>query len=599
MSLDSIPWDPWIDDISEIRESLANALKQLKLNNKHVESIDAVKVALHSIKGLFDSVGLKLSTQTIYELEESVHKSEGSLSKELISNLEKVVEKLDKIEGIITQKKPKRNEIEEIDKSIGFESILIKLSKKYKLEIEVKAEKTLRSARALGIINSIKRFAVIESSNPSEEDLFLDANFTLLSIVLSSHEDMDSIKTRVQKLPGLGLITIEELKKVEEDKNELDKFQDLTTRISLRDVRAIESSLAILSVHLEALKSEVTSGRGIEELNGIEKALEQIQINIRNIRKVPLDSIIATLPAMVRRLAQSEKKQAELYIQGRFITIDRALANQLIDPITQIIRNSVSHGIETVMERRKKKKPVIGKILFNASVERDRVIIKISDDGKGFQIDKLIKQAKEHNIPIDENLPEKELINLIFEKGLSTSEDKLSGRGIGLYVAKERIQRIGGYITAENNKDGPGITFTIEIPDPDALTKNIIFDIGSQRYAISSSNVDEIILVEGKNIKLIDNNSAEIEYKDRKIPIAILHKLLSDVDKNEFNEHEIILLTRGVESQVGILIDGIVDERLVNIKPLNYLMKNYELFNGSIIGQEREVIMVINPSTLA
>lgn len=602
MSVEEIRWGPWIDDMERIIESMKTGLTLLKKDSSSAKGIELVKMELHSVKGLYDSVGLKTSTQTIYELEENVHQSENQLQPNLIEMLSKALVKIKELTNIIQKENPKPDQINDVDSKIGFEVILIKFGHSFTVEIEIGGDRSLRSARALAVYNTIKRNATIKSSNPPEEDLYLDTKFDSLSLMISTRDDIEEIKKKIQAVPNVTNVEITKFavkKDIKIDDYELAK--DLTIRIPLSNIRAIENSLSVLSTHVEGLKSEVITKAGNEEMLGIDNTIERIQNDLKKIRKVPLDSITATFPSMVKRLAKQESKEIDFAIQGRFVTLDRSLANHLIDPITQIIRNAISHGIETPADRRKANKPVVGKIYVEARFDRNKIQIKVIDDGRGIDKDKVLARAKKLNLQVPKNISDQEIYNLIFESGLSLSEGtaKLSGRGLGLSSAKERINQIGGTINVTSTIK-ESTTFTIEFSDPDALTRNLLFKINEETYAVPTSEIEEVIIVQENDLEIISNVNASYSYEGKTLPVIIMRNMISN-DKSKITSirnNEILLVCRGNKNLIGLLVDSLIDERLVNIKPLNQLLQDYKLFNGTLAGREREVILVVNPASI-
>lgn len=602
MSVEEIRWSPWLDDMERIIESMEKGVDLLSSDLGSSEGIELVKMELHSVKGLYDSVGLKTSTQTIFELEENVHQSKDALSEDLVNMLSKALLKIKELTQLITKTKPSPDQISDVDKKIGFEVILVKFVSDYSVEIEIDGDRSLRSARALGVYNTVKRYAIIKSSDPPEEDLYLDAKFDTLTIVVSTRDEIEDIKEKIQKLPNVESVEINKIKeKTRDNTNEFDALTDLTIRVPLSNIRAIENSLAVLSIHFESLKSEVQSKAGLEELTGIDNTIERIQNDLKKVRKVPLDSITTTFPSMVKRLAKQEGKQIEFLIQGRFVTLDRSLANHLIDPLTQIIRNAISHGIELPTERRTAKKDVMGKISVEAFFDRNKIQIKIIDDGVGLDKEAIVKKAKALNIKLSSKATDDEIYQLIFQSGFSLSEGstKLSGRGLGLSSARERINQIGGSLTVSPNENG-GTKFTIEFSDPDALTRNLIFKINNESFAIPTSEVEKVLIVNEDELNIESDVKATFSYEDKVLPVTIMRHLISN-DKsngNSLKQNEILLMCRGRQNLIGLLVDSLVDERLVNIKPLNPLLQDYELFNGTLAGREREVILVVNPAAI-
>ncbi len=602
MSIEEIRWGPWIDDMERIIDSMGTGLALLQKDNSSKKGIELLKMELHSVKGLYDSVGLKTCTQTIYELEENFHQSGDIIQPDLIEMLSNALVKIEQLTHKIQKENPKPDQINEIDSNMGFEVLLIKFGYNYNVEIEIGGDRSLRSARALAVYNTIKRNATIKSSNPPEEDLYLDAKFDNLSLMISTRDEIEDIKKKIQVVPDVTNVEIIKFTPIKDDEGDAYELsKDLTIRISLSNIRAIENSLAVLSIYVEGLKSEVESKAGNEELLGIDNTIERIQNDLKKIRKVPLDSITATFPSMVKRLAKQEGKEIDFIIQGRFVTLDRSLANHLIDPITQIIRNAISHGIESPADRKKANKPVIGKIYVEAHFDRNKIQIQVIDDGKGIDKDKVLERAKKLNIALPKTISEQETYNLIFHSGLSLSEGSttLSGRGLGLSSARERINQIGGSINVTSTLN-ESTTFTIEFSDPDALTRNLLFNVNDETYAVPTSEVEEVIIIQENDLEFISQVKASYSYEGKTLPVTIMRNMISNGKSKltAIRNNDILLVCRGNKNLIGLLVDSLVDERLVNIKPLNQLLQDYKLFNGTLAGREREVILVVNPASI-
>ncbi|MCY3411007.1 MAG: chemotaxis protein CheW [Candidatus Heimdallarchaeota archaeon] len=597
MSVNSIRWGPWLDDMDRIYESLSEIVDTLEDNRSDSTAIENSKIELHSVKGLLDSVGFKISVETIVEIEENFYQT-SEVSDELFKQLKEMHVKLGRLIDHVEENKPKPTEIPEIDKAMGFESILVKFGADYSIEITIKAQKSERSARALAALNIIKRIGRIKSSNPKEEDLYLDTKFDTLKIVLSTRETQEQIHEDIKKIPNVDQVQIEKITQTEDDKKDLN-VDALSLKIPLSQIRQLEAGLATLSSHIEALKTEVTTIRGSEELTGIDNTFERLKNDLKKMRKVPFDSIVSPLMAMTSRLAQKEGKQVDLVIQGRFVTLDRAIANYLIDPITQILRNAIIHGIEKVNTRRKVKKDFVGKILLSAVNDRDKIKIRIIDDGQGIDVKELEKAARDAGISMKNYRTNEQKLNLIFEKGLSLSKTdvKLAGRGVGLYAARDRLSQFGGNISVSSEL-GKGTTFTIEFTDQDALSKNLIVQVGNEAYAIPSSEVEHVKSVRTNEIELLTDSSATYKYENEDLPVVILGNLIGRPKELASGADHIVVIVRGQNSLLGILVDSLMDERLVNVKPLNPILQSYKLFNGTMIGRNKEVILVVNPAAI-
>ncbi|RMG37371.1 MAG: hypothetical protein D6732_06870 [Methanobacteriota archaeon] len=594
--MDAEEWTPWLDDMENLLEtgkSIVSAF-QKKLTKKKLTD---TKNMLHSMKGLFDMIGMSDSAKAIAELEERVHNEGINLTDTTKNGISDLIEKLENFLQFIRENRPE--ETSDLEGVLGLESIFIRTSKIYSIEIEFGAERGLKSARAMGVLNSLKRMAKIRNSIPSEEDLIMDVNFETLKVEVSTFETIDDLYTKLQKLPDVISVTIEE--KITSKSTKRTTSQ--TIKIATDDLSTLEKSITLLNSQIESLKNDVEEVEALYKLASIERSFANIEKDLQKLRKVSLNTILNQIPAMAQRLAKAEGKEVNVTVQGRYVTINRILANSIIDPITQIVRNAIVHGIEYPSDRLEKGKDAVGTISIIGKAERGRVIIEISDDGKGLDEKAILEVAKARKLKIPKKARKSEIYNLIFEEGFSTQKGtkKVAGRGLGLSAAKEKIEGFGGTIRV-TSEPGKGTTFVMELPDPDLLTKNLIVKVRGLYYAIPSSEVEFALIALPQDLELKDQISGTIHYEEEKVPVVLLRNLIKGENEpfiTDLKEKEIVLVCRGREKKVGLIVDQIVDERLLNVQPLSPLLQKFEIFEGVISGVEQDLMLVVNPAAIA
>ncbi len=594
--MDAEEWTPWLDDMENLLEMGKAVVEAFQKRFTKKKLADA-KNMLHSMKGLFDMIGMSDSARAIAELEERVHTEGSSLSDTTKEGIKDLIEKLENFLPYIRENRPEdTNALEGV---LGLESIFIRTSKVYNIEIEFGAERGLKSARAMGVLNSLKRLAKIRSSIPSEEDLIMDVNFETLKVEVSTFESVEDLYAKLQKLPDVISVSIEE--KVTRKVKRPSTSQ--TIKIATDDLSTLEKSITLLNSQIESLKNDVEEVEALYKLASIERSFANIEKDLQKLRKVSLNTILNQIPGMAQRLAKAEGKEVNVSVQGRYVTINRVLANSIIDPITQIVRNAIVHGIEYPSDRLDMGKDPIGTITIIGKAERGRVIIEIVDDGKGLDEKAIMEVAKSNNLKLPKKPSKSVIQNLIFEEGFSTQKGtkKVAGRGLGLSTAKERIEGFGGTIRVTSEK-GKGTTFILELPDPDLLTKNLIVKIRGLYYAIPSSEVEFALIAAPGDVKLKDPTSGTIVHDEEKIPVVFLRNLIKSQDEpilSELREKEIVLVCRGREKKIGLIVDQIVDERLLNVQPLSPLLQKFEIFEGVISGIEQDLMLVVNPAAIA
>ena len=560
-----------------IHNSLDEILTIFDENPKSKEINNRLKIELHSMKGLLDAVGFNNATETVVEIEEMTHALGETADPALMGIIKGSVEKIEEMLRLLESKG--EHSISEIDNKVSFESLLVKAGKRMNVEIEIDDKKSMLSSRAISIINGVKKIAELHSAVPSEEDLIADAKFDVLKLDITTHESKDEIQEKLEKMPKVKSVLIF----AGGDRAGETASEELFLRVRLRDVRSIGNDLTILAGQMGQLETHLDS-QGLEILETLYNSIENIQDDIGRLKSVPFIQILSGLPGMVSRIAKQEKKLVEFSMQGRFIRVDKLVANAILDPITQIIRNAVSHGIEGRAERRKLKKSPIGSINLTASEVRDKIIIKVTDDGAGIDPVLLKKRAKELGIEItSENI-----IDVMFQNKFTThsSDTSISGRGIGLYTAKKRIEDIGGTINVSSEL-GKGTVFTLEIPNSDSLLKSIIVRSGNIKFAISSFDIE--------HIEVIREEISMYHFIDKEIPVV---KMSEVIHSEEEREQKILIVCRGAKGYYALVVDAIVDERLASIKPLNPLLSNLEVFDGTLFDEKQEPILVLNTSAI-
>ncbi len=584
-------WDAWVSDIENFHEEIQSMnLSSEQITNKNLSEL---KRAYHTYKGLFSSVGLTSSAGIIAEIEERIHQEGTSLQASTVESILEMEVKIELLLKEISINPPSGEMVQELERKIGFETVLIKSNKIYEIDIEIKADRAIKTARALAILNTIKRFAHIRSSSPSRDDLMLDLNFESMKVEIATLEPYEVLYQRILKLPSVSNVSIEV--KERDTTNHVSTIRRQSIKIDSDDLVNLEQALTILNTQLEHLRGDLIGVEQKSKFIQIDSTFSHIEEDLRKLRKVAINSILEPLPGMVKRLAESELKEAELQIQGRFILINRALATVLIDPLTQIVRNAVIHGIEASHERTESGKNVVGLIQMSCIADRGKVIIKVSDDGGGIDEEVVNEKFKELDAETQGQLSSK--YDVLFLEGFSTRKNakKVAGRGIGLDAAKSKIEEIGGNITVESEKN-KGTTFTITIPDQDIISKNLIVRVSNQLYSIQSSEVEKAFyLLDTSGIKLWGESHGEVKIDDAKYPLVLLRKLF-DPNENGLNSQELVLICRGASHQIALVVDEIVDERLLSVRKLNPLLVTLEIFEGVVTGTEQAVMMVIDPS---
>ena len=319
---------------------------------------------------------------------------------------------------------------------------------------------------------------------------------------------------------------------------------------------------------------------------------------ILRIRMVPISQIFSRFPRLVRDLSRSLDKKVDLIIEGEDTELDKSVIEELLDPLMHCVRNALDHGFEQSSERLKKGKSETGRLLLKASNEGNMIIIEIADDGAGIDVkavkDKAIKKGIIHP---GKNLSDVEAYNLIFEPGFSTAKEvtNLSGRGVGLDVVKKEIDKLNGSVTVFS-KPGEGTRFTIKLPLTLAIIQGLLVRVGDEVYAIPITSVIESLRIKPSEINIIDNYEV-FNIRNDVISLLRLNKLFN-IETREDREYNFIVIVGSGDKKMGLMVDSLIGEEDVVIKPLKDKYTNSPGIAGATILGDGTVSLIIDVSQL-
>lgn len=338
----------------------------------------------------------------------------------------------------------------------------------------------------------------------------------------------------------------------------------------MRMVGELVISRARLEDHLQRLETSLTPAqwRPLQEINhAIERQLRDLREGVMRVRLVPIGEVFERMHFVIRDLARETQKQVRLEVRGRETEIDKLVVEQMMDPLLHLVRNAVSHGIESPSERVAAGKPPEGTITLRASTAGDLVIIEIEDDGRGIDPTKIAARARELGIlGADEKFDETMLLDVLCAPGFSTRTEanRASGRGVGMSVVRDTVQSLGGTLALESHI-GRGARFIIQLPITLAIVDAFIVSVGEQRFAMPQPSVREVIEVPLASIKILENNEI-LYYRGGVLPLLHLGRLFGITEKITRAYHALVIGS-GVNA-VGILVDRILGQREIVVRAL-------------------------------
>lgn len=327
----------------------------------------------------------------------------------------------------------------------------------------------------------------------------------------------------------------------------------------------------------------------------IDLITSDLQLAVMKTRMQPVGKVFGKFPRMVRDLSRISNKEIELELTGEDTEVDKSVVEEIGDPLIHLIRNAVDHGIELPEDREKAGKPRKGRLRLSACHEGDHIIIEVSDDGKGINTEGIKAKAVERGLLQESDagkMEDRELLDLIFLPGFSTamSVTDVSGRGVGMDVVKTNISRLNGSIDIES-RPGLGTTFSIKLPLTMAIIQALIVGVGSEVFAVPLSNVLEAIRADPAEFHRVEGTEV-MNLRKSVLPVIRLSERFNL--PSEGNGRCYIVVVRFNERNYGILVDRLIGQEEVVIKPLDECMRSVEDISGATITGDGKVILILN-----
>lgn len=371
---------------------------------------------------------------------------------------------------------------------------------------------------------------------------------------------------------------------------------------SLGELVLAKNRLAAISKQLQqstAASMHTDTAFGLSQsIDQMARLIGHLQDKTMKLRMVPISYSANKFQRLVRDLSRNHGKAVELEIEGENSELDRRVMEAVEESILHILRNAVDHGIETPEERRRFDKSPCGTIRLQAFHESNRIVIRISDDGRGIDADAIRNKAVEQGLlSATQFVAPKDLLNFVFVPGFSTARElsDTSGRGVGMDVVKKNIQKLNGQITLESEPHR-GTTLTMKLPLTLAVIQVLLVNVGTHRFALPLSNVIETLRVADHQVEWI--NDAEVfRLRDRILPIVRVRSLFGISDAAPHRHPSIVVVSIG-DREVGIVVDRFVDQQDVVIKPLGRYLDGIPAISGAAVLGNGTISLVMDPLAL-
>ncbi len=367
----------------------------------------------------------------------------------------------------------------------------------------------------------------------------------------------------------------------------------------LDNIMNLVGELVLVRNRLSTLRSALANEELATAIANLDVVTADLQLAVMKTRMQPVKKVFGRFPRVVRDLARNLKKEVDLVLHGEDTDLDKNLVEALAGPLVHLVRNAIDHGIEAPEQRERLGKSRRGKVVLSAAQAGDHILLSIDDDGRGMDAEVLRSKAVEKQVMDEEaaaRLDSKDCYNLIFHPGFSTKEEisEVSGRGVGMDVVKTRIAQINGAVEIDS-EPGRGSRITIKLPLTLAILPTLMVILGQQPFALPLASVVEIFNLDPMRTNTVDGQLT-VRLRDRALPLFYLRDWLAAGTAGDHaagpQGHVVVVNVGGI--QVGLVVDFLIGQEEVVIKPLGALLQGLEGMAGATITGDGKIALILD-----
>ncbi|NBO17618.1 MAG: chemotaxis protein CheA [Proteobacteria bacterium] len=360
------------------------------------------------------------------------------------------------------------------------------------------------------------------------------------------------------------------------------------------EIVIIQAMLAMQTRHLSA--SDNATADLLSGIGELTTHTRELQEAVMAVRMQPVKSIFSRMPRLVRDLSGQLGKQIRLTMAGENTEVDKTIIEQLSDPLTHMLRNSIDHGIEMPDVRVAAGKPALGSVTLSAAHRGGRIVIEVADDGAGINRERVLAKARERGLVAkDAHLTDSEIDQLIFAPGFSTAAavTDISGRGVGMDVVKRNIEGIGGTVMVAN-QPGQGAQFLISLPLTLAILDGMIVRVASEQYIIPIANIIETLRPKTGDVRQVADGQSVINIRGEFVPVLYVHRVFGTHGAVEDASKGLVVLVENGRERIGLVVDELVGQQQVVIKTLEDNTDPVQGVSGATILGDGKVSLILD-----
>jgi two-component system chemotaxis sensor kinase CheA len=378
--------------------------------------------------------------------------------------------------------------------------------------------------------------------------------------------------------------------------------QQRSVRIDLRrldNLMNLIGELVITRGRLMQLTGGIDDPALAETVAQTSRLVADLQDEIMTSRMVPVWQVFDRFPRLVRDAARSVGKAVEFTIEGKEVELDRSMLDEVGDPIVHLLRNAIDHGIEAPEVRRAQGKPEAGQLTLSAVRDRSAVAIRVTDDGRGIDREKVLARAKEHGLieATKTELTDEELFRIISQAGFSTADrvTDLSGRGVGIDAVHNRVRALGGSVDMRTTP-GQGTTVTLRLPLTLAILRALLARIGDETYAIPMTHVSETVELHPDILHTLKGREV-LMIREEVLPLVRLRHLLGYEGAAPRGLEQVVVVEMA-DRRAALVVDALIGQQEIVVKQFDSVQQGLALFGGATILGDGAPALILDVSSL-
>ncbi len=564
----------FLTESSEILEALDNKFVELEKAPDDLNLLNDIFRSAHTIKGAAGFLGFKQLVEVAHATENLLNKLRQGELKVNAAIMDIILEAVDFIKLLIGHITNNDQREEDLSGIIGKLNEVLQ-----KPESEIVAQPIDD-----GVVQPNPEQSAIESPSPQSST----------PPAINPAKGEEAIKTgdgapeHVEHGQG-EVVRVQTEQTIRVDTKRLDDVLNLVGELVLGRNRLIK-----LNSMLEGKEWEMAPAFN-EVASHIDLITADLQLAVMKTRMQPVGKVFSKFTRLVRDLSRISGKEIELQLSGEDTEVDKSVVEEIGDPLVHLVRNSIDHGIEAPEIRDKKGKPRKGTVKLDAYQEGDHIVIVVSDDGKGIDAAAIRAKAIENDLVTEADaagMDDKEVLGFIFLPGFSTATvvTDISGRGVGMDVVKTNISKLNGVIEIDS-KVGIGTKFSLKFPLTMAIIQTLMVGVGNEAFAIPLSNVIEAIRITPSEFHRVEGMEV-ISLRNAVLPVIRLSERFSIPIEPSERSYVVIIAVR--ERNYGILVDRLIGQEEVVIKPLDDCAKSAEEVAGATITGDGKVVLILD-----